>query len=895
MDGLRWFLFRLRALLGRRRKTDALDEELQFHLDVEAARLVEAGMTPADAAAAARRDLGSPLVVRTRTRDVWTFPSVDQLLRDLAYGWRQITRAKVSSGAAILTLAVAVGACLTTFAVMDALLYRPLPIRNADRLHVLTRESHGPGAPTRSFDGVEYPLFQRMRAAVTGATLVGASYTTRADITFGGDQDIEKAYVQYVSGDFFAQFGLRPAAGRLLTQADDVVPGGHQVAVISEGYWTRRFARDPRALGRSLRFGPTTFEIVGVVAAPFTGIEPGLSVDVLLPTMMHPSVSELGSTWMRLLTLVHPGVSPASIRDQLQAQLTAYQLFRSPTFTGVTDALRQRLLTERARLDPAASGVSGLQERYRSGLGAVALLVGLVLLVACANVGNLMIARTAARSRELALRVSLGAGRRSVLQLVMAECAWIAVLAAILAVVFAAVAGPAVVGRVNVAEEPAWLALQLDIRAVAFGGALTMAVALLFGLAPALVAVRVTPAAALQGGHTPRSHRRLMLGLVLVQVAFCVLVVFVGGLLVATLDQLARQPLGFVPQHLLAVQGVAATPRPVEEWERAVAAIGELPGVDKAALGDRTLLDGANWNNFISIDGAPPAEPRSFFRAVGPGYLETIGVPWRDGRDIRPGEANPSVAVVNQAFARAYYGGRSPLGKVFHLPWRNGTRRAITVVGVVGDARYRDLREPVPPVAYVPFRDTLLGEVPRPRLNAAFLVRATTADVQALTASIRARVAQETPTIAVSSVRTQESVIAAQTVRERLLATLGAFFAVVALLLSAVGLYGVTDYLVVQRRRDIGICLALGAPTGRIARLVAGGVTTMVALGGVLGLVVGMGSERYLGALLFGVTTSDVTAVAWPAAIVMLVTAVACATPILRALRTDITATIRAQ
>ena len=895
MAALRWLLFRLRALLARQKFGDALDEELRFHIEEETARLVEAGMPPRDAPAAARRDLGSPVAVRTHTRDIWTFPTADQLLRDVSYGWRQVTRAKARSAAAIVSLALAVGACLTTFTVMDALLFRPLPLQGAERLHVLVRESHGTDGPTRTFDGVEYPLLLRMREAVPETTLLGVSFATRADVSVGSEQDIEKAYVQYVSGDLFQVGGLVPAAGRLLTAADDATPGGHPVAVISEAYWTRRFGRDPAVLGRSLRIGPGTFEIVGVVAAPFTGTEPGVSVDVLLPAVMHPSAAETSSTWLRVLAVVPPGTSVPALREQLQAQLTAYQQFRSPTFMGIPEASRQRLLTERLHLEPAASGVSVMQERYRQGLSAMALLVGLVLLVACANVGNLMIARTAARSRELALRVSLGAGRRSVVQLILAECGWIAVLGTTLAVAFAAVAAPAVVARVNVADDPAWLALSMDPRSVAFGLALTVGVTLLFGLAPALLALRVTPASALQGGHTPRSHRRVMLGLVLVQVAFCMLVVFAGHMLVGTLQQLAQQPLGFVPQRLLTVQAVSSTPRAVEEWERAVEAVGTLPGVERAALGDRTLLDGGNWNSFISIDGAPPAEPRVFMRAVGPGYLDTIGVAWRDGRDIRAGEQHPSVAIVNQAFARAYYRGANPIGRTFHLPSRDGTRRPLTVVGLVADARYRDLREPVPPVAYVPFRDTLADGVLRPRLNAAFLVRTTTSDVQALTAAIRRRVGEQAPALAVSSVRTQEAVIAAQTVRERLLAKLGAFFGGIALLLAAVGLYGVTDYLVVQRRRDIGICLALGAPTARVVRLVASGVTTMTLLGAGIGLLLGLQSERYLASLLFGVAASDLGTLARPAAIVLAVTTMACALPIVRALRTDITATIRAQ
>ncbi len=258
MDGLRWFLSRLRGLTRPRRHVDALDDELRFHLEEEAERLMADGVPADEAAAAARRSLGSPLAVRAHTRDVWTFPRLEQVARDVAYGWRQITKAKLRSAAAIVSLALAVGACLTTFVVMDALLFRPLPVRDAERLHVMLRESHGPDGPPRSFDGVEYPLFLRMRAAISGATLLGVSYAARSDISYGGDQDIEKATVQYVSGDLFTQFGLRPAAGRLLTAADNVAAGAHPVAVISDVYWTRRFGRDPAALGRILRIGAST-------------------------------------------------------------------------------------------------------------------------------------------------------------------------------------------------------------------------------------------------------------------------------------------------------------------------------------------------------------------------------------------------------------------------------------------------------------------------------------------------------------------------------------------------------------------------------------------------------------------------------------------------------------
>jgi predicted permease len=894
MTDWRWSASRLRALLQRRRREAALDEELQFHLEEEAERLMAEGQSADEAVRAARRSLGSPIAVREHTRDVWTWPALEQLTRDIRYGWRQLHRSKTRSAAAIVSLALALGACLATFVVMDALLFRPLPVDGANRLQVMVRTSAGADGPPRAFDGCEYPLYERIRDDLSGADVLGVSYASRADVSHDAGHALEKAYLQYASGNLFETFRLRPVAGRLFGPADDRVIGLHPLAVITESYWTRRFQRDPAVLGRSIRVGPTDFEIVGVVAAPFTGTEPGVGVDILLPGSMHPSALARGSTWLRLLTRVHPGVPPARIRDQLQAHLTAYQRDRSSEFVGLPPSSRDRLLNERAVLEPASTGVSTMQARYRDGLTAIAVLVGLVLLVACTNVGNLMIARTAARSRELALRVSLGAGRRSLLQLVLAESAWVAGLATVLGLGFAMLAAPLVVAQVNPPDDPARLALQFDVRAVAFATTLSGVTMLLFGLAPALVAMKVTPAAALRGGHTPRTHRRLMHGLVLVQVAFCFLVVFVGGLFVATLDRLAQQPLGFVPQRLLAVSVVSARPTPVGEFEAMVTALRDLPGVDMAALGDRALLDGGNWNNFISIDGAPPDDRRAFFRGITPGFLDTVRVPLLGGRDLRAGEQHPAVAVVNEAFSRTFFGGQNPVGRTFHLPNRLGELRPIAVVGLVRDARYSALREAVPPVAYVPFRDLDDAGLLRPRMTATIMVRTTVPDPLALSSLIRERVARQS-SLAVSTLRTQEDVIAVQTVRERLLASIGTFFAGLALLLSAIGLFGVVDYAVVQRRRDIGIFLALGAPSAYVVKLVVLGVVSMALLGSLLGLLAGVASERYLASLLFEVSASDPASLLQPSVIVLVVVALACAGPVIRALRTDITATIRTQ
>src|SRR6185312_11749740 len=338
-----------------------------------------------------------------------------------------------------------------------------------------------------------------------------------------------KARVQYVSGWMFGSFGLRPFAGRVLTENDDLHPGAHPYAVLSWDYWRRRFGMDPSVVGRTFRMGDNLFQIVGVGPEPFTGTETGTVTDIFIPTMMHPGVRRNDWTWMRTLARVNAGVALEPLRARLAATSHAFEEERAKGFTGMPKESVARYLDQRVELEPAAAGASGLQEDYRVSLAAIGVLVLLVLLIACANVANLMTAQAASRAKEMALRVAIGAGRRRLVQLVLLESAWLAILAAAIGALFASWSAPFVVSRINPPENPVRLSLPADWRVLAFGVALTAVVTLLFGLAPALRASAIQPATALKGGSNAHAPGRLMHALIALQVAFCFVALFVAG------------------------------------------------------------------------------------------------------------------------------------------------------------------------------------------------------------------------------------------------------------------------------------------------------------------------------------------------------------------------------
>jgi predicted permease len=522
---------------------------------------------------------------------IWTSHWWEQLLQDVRYSWRQLIKSPATSAAAILSLGLAIGACMAAFRLIDALLLRPLPIKDSGNIFVVTRHGFSATGKPRAGESSSYPLFREMRSAIADeAELVSVSYAARVDVTYGSDADMEKVQRQQVSGWMFSNFGLQPALGRLLTEADDQQPGAHPYAVLSYDYWTRRFGRDPKVLGRAFRLGPGAYEIVGVLGEGFTGTEPGTMIDVFLPSSTVPAstLASADSFWLRPFVRPKAGANLSVLRDKIDAVYHAHEMERSKTFL----RLPKNFALDRISLDHVAAGVSVMQKDNRLGLLVLGVLVALVLLIACANVGNLMMARALSRAREMALRVSIGASRARLIRLVLVESAWIAVLATALGAAFAAWAAPFVVSLINPPNNPARVPLPGDWRVTAFGIALALSVTAIFGLLPALRVSSFAPSAALKGGESPHSRRRLMHALIAAQVAFCFVVLFVGGLFVKTYDQLTHLSIGFSTDRVLALETVVKKPQPPVAWQQLAEHLRAVPGVESVALSDWPLMSG---------------------------------------------------------------------------------------------------------------------------------------------------------------------------------------------------------------------------------------------------------------------------------------------------------------
>ncbi len=604
-----------------------------------------------------------------------------------------------------------------------------------------------------------------------------------------------------------------------------------------------------------------------------------------------------GFSWFRIWVRPKAGVSREQVAQPLQAALTRdlqEQVARLDSDTPKQSI--EAYLNKSVALLPAAAGASDTQREYRRPLLILSLLVGLILLIACANVGNLLAAQAAARAREMALRVSIGAGQWRLVQMVLAESALLATIASAAGAIFSFWAAPLIVSMLAPADRPVQLVLAADWRALGFGIALTVSVTILFGLVPALRASAVQPIGALKGGADPQARRGWMNSLVTLQVSFCVLVLFVAGLFVSTFDRLSHRNLGFSPDKVLVmetqVRGDTASP---EVLRQVADRLLETHGVESVALAGWAPLSPNHWTGTVRIPGRAAETISPYLVDVSPGYFSTMGIARIDGRDFRPGDVQPKltgdnqavrgVGIVNEAFARTYFDGRNPVGETIAMREGKDLSAAVEIVGYVRDACYSTVRETIRPTVYLPMES---------KGGLSFMVR-TTGDPRVLAPGLRRAVSAARSSLMVRNVATQGELVQRQMVRERLLSTISFFFAIVALVLAGVGLYGVLNYSVLRQRREIGIRMTLGARPEQVVRRVTGGLLGLVCLGIAIGLAGGLACQRFVEALLYGVRPTDPGTLTTPIVTLMGAAVLAALPPALRAMRIDPADTLRSE
>ena len=868
----------------------AIVEELAQHLDDYYAELLAGGVTEAEAARRTLTELsGSELLaqeLRRVERQIAPEPIVPginlrtnmiaDLWQDLRYGARMLMKNLGFTAMAVLSLALGIGANAAIFSLLDAMLLKSLPVKQPEQLVFL--ESGAPGFKRSSnISYAEFEQLQRQDQALSGACFF--SYTTRLNASMNGQSEMVEG--QIVSGGFFSVLGVQAMMGRTFTTADDKESGEQAVAVISHGYWHRRFGAHPAVVGQSVVLNGAPFTITGVTPPEFFGVILGNAPDIFLPSAagdrILPSRSRLREGSMPfVLARLEFGVA----KEQAAAALTlALQQARlSELGTALTAEKQQAIRQQTVNLLPAGRGFSGLRQQYSQPLRLLLAAVALVLLIACANVANLLLARATARRKEIAVRLALGASRFRLTRQLLAESLLLALLGGTAGLLLASWCSGLLVAVVASGRNPITagshlsLNVPLDARVLGFTALVSLLAAVIFGLAPAWRATRVELSPALKetfGGL--RSGARFRWGklLVVMQVALSLTLLIGAGLFVRSLSKLKSADLGFKRENVFLFsvdpQLIGYQPNQIVNlYKEMLERLATVPGVESVSLTRQGLLSGGGTQGSIKVPGhTPAASENSFtktrektelnvpwFAQVGPRFFETLGMTLLRGRDFGPQdhETSMKVAVINEAFARYYFGHEDPIGRRFD---RGGDGGEVEIVGVVKDAKATTIQEQTPRTFYVPFLQD-----PGAWRETTFQVR-TAGEPLNLASTIRTVVLEIEPNLSIFRVRTLAAQVDESIGQERLVTTLASLFGLLALLLTCAGLYGVMSYSVSQRTSEIGIRMALGAQTDDVLRLVVKQGMGLVLVGATIGWGAALALTRLLANLLFGVKATD--------------------------------------
>jgi len=877
-----------------KRKQD-LDEEIQSHLQMSASDR-EARGDPADqAAASARRELGNAAMVREATHDQWRWGWLEALWQDVRFGARLLRKTPVITAVALLSLALGIGANTAIFSLLDSVMLRMLPVQKPEELVQIGMSS--PKNQKSILNSYTNPIWEQLRDHQSVFAGVLAWFPEEFNLANGGE--VQNVNGLYTSGGYFTTLGVQPLLGRLFSASDDT-RACSGAAVLGYGFWQQHYGGAMSAIGSQIQLDGHSFPVIGVTPPNFFGTDVGRRFDVAIPICAQAILNEKNSFlderaawWLRVMGRLKPGESIE--RTQAGLAVLAPQIFAATVPPNWPPERQQDFRKRTLEPRPAGNGISSLRRKYESSLEMLMVIVALVLLIACANIASLFLARAAARQKEIAVRLSLGASRTRLIRQVLTESILLSGAGALLGVLFAEWGGALLVRFVSTKQSEVFLDLSMDKRVLGFTVAVALLTGLLFGILPAFRATRVSLTSAIKGvalqGDTSRSRFHSGRWIVALQVALSLILLVGTGLFVRSFRNLITLNPGFDRKNVLLVttniHNAKIAPDAIAAfYDQVLTRLKSVPGVTSASQDWMAPMSGIEWNEDIAIEGQKPKpgeEPLVYFNWITPDYFATLRTPLLAGRvfDAHDSAGSQPVVIVNETMARKFFPGKNSIGQYFRIPDSHlASAQPLQIVGLVGDSKYDTLREDYFPFAYVPMNQ--MQQLPE---GGVFELR-TGVPPASLIPAVRDAI------VGINKAASLQFTTLAQAVddtltQERLLATLSGFFGGLALLLTAIGLYGVMIYVVTQRTHEIGIRMALGAQPVSIMKLVMRDVAALLVVGVGAGVIASVWVARLVEQLLFGLKANDAETLALAAGSLVAIALLASYLPARRAMRVD--------
>jgi len=834
------------------------------------------------------------------------------IVGDIRYAARVLAKNPVFTIVAVLTLALGIGANTAIFTLLDQILLRLLPVKEPQQLVLLTMRGRYMGY-NWGRDAISYPMYRDFQDHNEVFSGMFCRFPTRVSLTFGGRA--ERVEAELVSGTYFGVLGVTTALGRTITPEDDRVPNGHPLVVLNYNYWKQRFGGDPAILGKTLTVNKHDMTVIGVAQAGFDGVELGYSPKLFVPVMMQPQIvvgrpdflTDRATRWVNAFGRLKPGVTETQAKASLQPFMHSMleMEVREAAFAHASAYTREQFLKCWIDVLPGSQGPSYFRSELSTPLWVLMAITGVVLLIACANLANLLLARATGRQKEIAVRLAVGASRGRIVCQLLIETLCLSALGGLAGLAFAFWADKALMA-VYLPPDSAGLSISTapDFRILLFTLAVTILTGLIFGLVPALKTTKPDIGKTLKdqaGAVVGGGHRGLRKTLVVAQMALSLLLLIGAGLFLRSLNNLSSLGPGFPVERLVGFSidpslGGYTPERSKIFYQRLTESLSSIPGVQSVGLAWMRILENNQSTYAMRVEGYRPARPDgyavAYMNEISPNYFATLGVPIVAGRDFalqdnhevkhgpKPDDWTPTAVMINEKFARRYFPGQNPIGRHLGFGVDPGTRTDMEIIGVVKDIKYTNLRDDIPEQAFIPY----LGSH---SVGSMTVYLRTTFDPQQLMPVVRARVRELDPTLPIYDMRTTEVQISNSLTTERMIASLSTVFGFLATLLATIGLYGVMAYTVAQRRREIGIRMALGAEPGKVIWMVMREVLLLVAIGVGAGVPASLALMRAVASQLYGVTAHDPSTLALATGGLALVACAAGYIPALRASRLD--------